>query len=579
MKLWHYSHLQGLSSQVVKWFLITFISLASLLFIYPSAFIYPKDTLPDNNDTRLIAYIIGQVQSNILEHKPLHYGTFFFPDQNTLAYSDLFLTSALMMLPARLFTEHPIVIFNLALTFNFVLTIISSYLLFGYLFKDHWITTLGVILFNFSGFHLSYFPHLQIFSLWPLCLSIYFFVRYLNENRTIFLLLFFLIVTVQIAESIFPSYLIFFACLIIILFGKTNVAGALANNRTQAGTRLREIRVRFWRGPKRNRFASIFIHSLPFIPIWIFLLLPYYQLHTSLPEATRPLRDAAHFSLGLDQIFTFYHSWTVITIFFICATARVLLGNYPLKQKRGIFLLKKNFCDEAKAAAKRWLSGLRFPQKNTDERPEKIWWIVFFFSITMSLGPVLKIFGQTVKIFDLPIPLPYTLFYYLFPGFTGFRTPSRFIILALLSAVVIIGFQLKPIFEKLKLKTKIIFIFLVTSFLFLEADLPLKSYPININMHPVYGQVKNLPADAVILELPIKLWNMPDHEIESVRSLYSLFHNHRRFGGFSGFATNRWIRLVQNINAYGPTPPIVQELQSLGVTHIIQNNILSPLPF
>ncbi|EKD53358.1 MAG: hypothetical protein ACD_61C00058G0001, partial [uncultured bacterium] len=66
-----------------RWLTIIFFSILSLLFIYPSAFIYPKDTLPDNNDTRLIAYIIGQVQKNILEHKPmpagrhgLHYGTF-----------------------------------------------------------------------------------------------------------------------------------------------------------------------------------------------------------------------------------------------------------------------------------------------------------------------------------------------------------------------------------------------------------------------------------------------------------------------------------------------------------------------
>ncbi len=196
----------------------------------------------------------------------------------------------------------------------------------------------------------------------------------------------------------------------------------------------------------------------------------------------------------------------------------------------------------------------------------------------MSLGPVLKIFGHTVKIFGLPIPLPYTAFYYLFPGFTGFRTPSRFIILALLCAVVIIGLQLKLIFEKLKTKTKAIFIALVLSLLFLEADLPLKGYPVNINTHPVYEQVKALPAEAVILELPIRLWNMPDHEIESIRSLYSLEHKHRRFGGFSGFATNSWINLVEKINAHGLNEENTSKLKSLGVTHVIENNRLYPLP-
>ncbi len=548
-----------------RWLAITLTSLLLILFIYPSVFIYPKDTLPDNNDTRLIAYIIGQVQKNLLEHRPLHYGTFFAPDRNTLAYSDLFLTSAVLTLPFRFITNSPIVIFNIALVLGFLLTILSSFLLFEYLFKDFWITSLAVILFNFSGFHFHYLPHLQMFCLWPLLLALYFFLRFLKENRSLFLTLFFCASTIQLAESIFPVYLIFFATLIVISTDLPAVAGVEKSHSTNM------------RSFHSLRSVKMTKHSLPFIPLWIFLLFPYYQLHTSLPEATRPIRDAAHFSLGLDQIFTQFHSWTVIIIFTISTAVRVLLGNYPQKQKRGIFLFKKNFYDEAKTAAKSRLSGLWFLQKNTGERRENIWWIIFCFSLIMSLGPVLKIFGTNLRIFGLPIPLPYALFYYLFPGFTGFRTPSRFIVLALLVAVIIIGYQLKPFFEKLKAKTKFTILLLILSFLFLEADLPLKGYPVNINMHPVYQEVKKLPPEAVILELPIKLWNMPNHEIESVRSLYSLEHDHRRFGGFSGFATNRWIELVEKINANGLNPENTSRLKSLGITHVINDNQITDI--
>lgn len=559
------THLRGLSSQVKKWLLISIGSLLFILFIYPSAFIYPRDTLPDNNDTRLIAYIIGQVQQNILKHQPLHYGTFFSPNQNTLAYSDLFLTSAVLTLPFHLITDSParnafriadaggpIVIFNLALVLGFLLTILASYLLFEYLLTDTWLTFLAVILFNFSGFHLHYLAHLQAFSLWPLLLALYFFLRFQKENRSLFLILYFCLVTVQLAESIFPVYLLFFATLTLLPSSPARIILA-------------------------GQLKKIISFSLPFIPIWIFLLYPYAHLHFSLPEATRPIRDAAHFSLGLDQIFTQFHSWTVIVIFLISGVARVLLGNYPQEQKRGIFLKKKNFCDEAKTAAKSWLSGLWFPKKYTGESRKTNWLLIFLFSIIMSLGPVLKIFGANIRISGFPIPLPYTLFYYLFPGFTGFRTPSRFIILALLATVVLIGFNLKPTFAKLKPKTKFIFLLLILSLLFIEADLPLTGYPVNINMHPVYSEVKKLPPEAVILELPIKLWNMPDHEIESIRSLYSLQHSHRRFGGFSGFATNKWINLVEAINAHGLNPENISDLKALGITHVISNNQLSPL--
>ncbi|KKT82081.1 MAG: hypothetical protein UW80_C0042G0002 [Microgenomates group bacterium GW2011_GWC1_44_9] len=543
-----------------KWLAVIGISLVLILFIYPSAFIYPKDTLPDNNDTRLIAYIIGQAQKNILQGQSLHYGTFFAPDKNTLTYSDLFLTSAIITLPARLFTDHPIIIFNLALVTHFLLTIIASYLLFGYLLKDHWVTTLAVILFNFSGYHLHYLPHLQMFSLWPLLLSIYFFIRFQNENRIVFLNLYFLTVTAQIAESIFPVYLIFFASisLVIARFGTLN-----QSNPEKPGS-------------PRHIFLAMTKYSLPFLPVWIFLLFPYFQLHLSLPEASRPIRDAAHFSLGLDEVFTKYHSWTTILLFLVSylSSHGWSQNHYPIlkrlrkAKKHGLRLLSEFFAarQDGFAAGQR---AIRFSKRIRMNSDHLAWKIIFFFSLIMSLGPVLKIFGQNFRIFGFPIPLPYALFYYLFPGFTGFRTPSRFIVLTLLAAVIIIGFYLKPLFEKLKLKTKFIFILLLLSLLLLEADLPLKGYPVNINTHPVYEQVKALPPEAVILELPIKLWNMPDHEIESIRSLYSLTHHHRRLGGFSGFATKTWIDLVEKINTHGLNPENIEKLKSFGVTHAV----------
>ncbi|HSV94516.1 MAG TPA: hypothetical protein VLH94_00860 [Spirochaetia bacterium] len=486
-----------------RWLAIIISSLLLVLFIYPSAFIYTQDTLPDRNDTRLITYIIGQVQDNLINHQPLFYGRFFAPDQNTLAYSDLFLTSSLVTLPFRLFTDSPIVIFNLAFIINSVLTSCSAFLLFFYLFKNNWIAITTTLLFTLSGFHLHYYPHLQMFSLWPFLLSIYFFLRFQKEKRPLFLTLFFITTTLQIFETIFLAYLIFFTFFIL-----------------------------FLTSPQKP-YKTIIVYLLPFLPIWILFILPYLQLHLSFPEASRPIRDAAHFSLGLEQPFTMYHSLTLI----------------------GIFLLA-------------FLTKVKIKQ----------WWPIFLFSLTMSFGPVVKILGQTVKIFELPIPLPYTIFYYLFPGFTGFRTPSRFIVLTLLSATVIIGFSFIPLINKLKIKTKIFLTFFIFSLLLLEADLPLKGFPVNINMHPVYQQVAALPQNAVILELPIKLWNMPDNEIESIRSLYSLSHRHRRLGGYSGFATNNWINLIEKINTNGLNTDNLKQLHTLGVTHYIKNNQLFPLP-
>lgn len=477
--------------------LITALALILSFLVYPSAFISPKTTLPDDNDTRLIAYIIGQVQDNLLHLRNPYFGRFFAPYENTLAFSDLFLTSAAITLPFRLLTNSPIVIFNLALLIGFILTFITSYYLLRHLTRDTFAALFGAVLFNLSGYHLSYLPHLQIFSLWPVFLSLYFFLRHRY-------FLFFLIVTAQVLESVFPVYLIFFSIAIMSF-------------------------------PRNRKF---FLYSLFFLPLWLAFLFPYLKLHFTFPEAVRPIRDAAHFSLGFEEIFTKYHSLLFISVFVLSLLLKTKqkLATYHLLLATGLIL---------------------------------------------SLGPVLKIFGHNLRIFGLPIPLPYSLFYYLFPGFNGFRTPSRFIVLAAIAAVIIISGKLAPLAKKLLPQTKFFLLALLLLLLSLEGRFPLPAYPVDITPPPIYQEVKKLPASAIILELPIKLWTGPDHEIESVRSLYSLEHGHRRVNGFSGFSPLAWIDLVEQIST-SPTSrldlEVVNRLKSLGVTHVVENDRFFPLP-
>ncbi len=490
--------------------LIILLAFITCFTVYPSAFLHPDTTLPDNNDTRLIAYIIGQVQDNLIHGHPLFYGRFFAPFSNTLAFSDLFLTSAIITLPLRLLTQSPIIIFNLAFIIGSVLTFISLFIFLHYLFKDHLLALTTTLIFFLSGFHLAYLPHLQLFSLWPMLLAIFCFSKYQKENKPLFLDLFFLMVTAQIAESLFPVYLIFFSIVFLSITSHPPLK-------------------------LRGGLGALFIRLLCFLPIWILLLSPYLTLNATFPEAYRPIRDAAHFSLGLEEVFTSYHSLVFVSVFILSFFFR---GRTSIKRSDLLILI---------------------------------------FSLLMSFGPVIKLFGHTVKIFGLPIPMPYALFYYLFPGFKGLRTPSRFIILAALAATIILGHRLLPLYKKLQTRTKYLILMTFTLLLVFEAHLPLPGYAVDITPPAVYAKVKNLPATAIILELPVKLWNAPGHEIESLRSLYSLEHGHRRFGGFSGFAPQAWIDLVNKINANGLDRNNLNQLHSLGITNAVENNSLRPL--
>lgn len=472
-----------------RFIIIFFTGLTLSIIIYPASILRPADSLPDDNDTRLLTYIINQVQNNLLERKPLFFGTFFAPYQNTLTYSDPFLTTALITLPARLFTSNPVVIFNLAYLLNSTLTFTASFFFFTVLLSDNKRALIASLIFFLSGYHLTYLPHLQVFSLWATFTALAFFQLFLNRGQTLYLHLFYLFTFVQLTDSLFPVYLIFFASSIFFL-------------------------------TKPRHFKKILINAAPFLLCALVFSLPFLQMVRSFPEAARPIRDAAHFSLGLEEVFTKYSSWTVI-----------LLLIFSKQIKRSDLL-------------------------------------IFATGLVLSLGPVVKLLGQTVKIFGLPIPLPYSLLYYLLPGFQGLRTPSRFILLALIAAASIIAARLP------KKATPIL---LVLSFLLLEARLPKTGYAVNPTPPAVYEEVKKLPDGAVILELPILLWNQPNHEIESLRSLYSLYHAKRRVGGYSGFAPREWIRLVENLNARGLDDENVANLKNLDVTHVVENNWLKPL--
>lgn len=488
------------------------LSLLLCFIVYPSSFIYSKDTLPDNNDTRLITYIINQVQINLTTSNSLFYGTFFAPEKDTLTYSDLFFTSSLLTLPSRLVTDHPVFIFNLAWIINFTLTIFTSYYFFKDLGANIFSATLAAIVFNLSGIHLHYYPHLQIFSFWLIFSSLITLSKYLKTNKSIYLYLFLSLFSLQLFESIFAAYLLFFISVILY-------------------------------GDKIHKHTyKLHPSSLLFPLTWSAYLWKYYQTHLNFPEAERSIRDAAHNSLSLTSYFT--HHQAAISLILL-----LVLGSVIYHHQKNNWLVKNSLN-------------------------------LFLFSTIMSLGPVLKFGEQTLKPLtslglNWPIPLPYTLFYYLFPGFQSFRTPSRFATLTLLSLCIILAIGLSR--TTIKSKTKIIFIFLALSILSTESRLPLSGYPVNLNLPMVYETLAGLPKDSIILELPVKLWNMPDHQIESIRSLYSLKHGLRRFGGYSGFASHEWIKLVEEINSQGLTIQIKQKLKTREVTHIIQNNTISKI--
>src|SRR6185437_10531857 len=81
---------------------------------------------------------------------------------------------------------------------------------------------------------------------------------------------------------------------------------------------------------------------------------------------------------------------------------------------------------------------------------EKIFLSIVFLGLILSFGPFLHLGRQTIH-HPFPIPLPYLIFYYLLPGFQGFRNSQRWEMLFIIGMAIIISLTLASLLKKISL--------------------------------------------------------------------------------------------------------------------------------
>jgi hypothetical protein len=164
--------------------------------------------------------------------------------------------------------------------------------------------------------------------------------------------------------------------------------------------------------------------------------------------------------------------------------------------------------------------------------------ILMVLFVLLMFGPFLIINGQRTN-----VPLPYALFYYIFPGFNGMRVPVRFVIPAVFMGSVAIALLLdrvshrinaegaKPDWIMHKAARPMIFLFLVAGW---GADRIIKYsdgvYVSSLQPLPaVYNHIE-IATEEPLLELPV--W---PPSVSIIYFYYSLFDNRPRLAGLSSF--------------------------------------------
>ena len=166
-------------------------------------------------------YIIWVIFQNIQKIKTLDFTHYFdtnafYPHKMTLLFSDILLPQSLIALPFSFFTDNPITVINIVVILTFVLNYISSFLFSQQLFKRHIIGFLGALFTFFSPFFHLHEGYFQMQSYWLFFLSLYFLYRHEEEEKTKYLILVAIFLSLQFLASVYLS--IFLIAVIFIFY-------------------------------------------------------------------------------------------------------------------------------------------------------------------------------------------------------------------------------------------------------------------------------------------------------------------------------------------------------------------------
>ena len=188
-----------------------------LAFVFRSLLFNLNINLVDWFDYPYVVWVIFQ---NINHINTLDFVNFFntnafYPHTNTLFFSDLLLPQSILAYPITLFSNNPILVFNILFLSVFLLNYISSYFLWKLIFKKENIAFLGSIVTVLSPFFFIQLSHFQMLNFWPYLFCLYFLLKFKYKSKQIFLYIAGIFLTIQFTAS---AYLAVFLVTTIILY-------------------------------------------------------------------------------------------------------------------------------------------------------------------------------------------------------------------------------------------------------------------------------------------------------------------------------------------------------------------------
>ncbi len=585
---------------------------AVLLFFALSAFVqllplslHPADSLNDAWDCLLNTWILGWDQHQ-LGRAPLHLyeANVFFPNRQTLSYSETLLPLALLSWPVAAVTKNPILAYNFIFFLSCLLNAYAMFLLVRHLTGRTLSGVMAGLIFAFSATLMQQITHLQLVAAWFIPLALLQLHHFFEKGRLKHSALFALFLMLQALTCVY--YGLFFLSLLPLILAVM----LLLNRKKVSLSFLLKLGV-----PLLAAGLILLVFSLPFFSLFRdynfergleygadlqnYLAVPPPNL--LLGKLLEPLGSYEYFlfpgigavllagiyMLAKARRFKDMPRWMKRAGLILCGLpallAAILLLNKGFKLKLGSLPL--TLTNPAKQAyAFMIIAGLflivAFIFHLAKNKPPAetrgasfLYIFMLYGGLAMSWGAGLSLRGSHA----FAHLTPFAWFYDHVPGFKGIRVPSRYAVFVILAVAVLAGWGLDFLWRKLKPRALRValaaLLLLAVNAEYLCLPQRLMSFPVGRDIPPTYLWLAEQKGDFAVIELPMS----GDIIHEAGYMYFSLFHKKKIMNGYSGFIPPTADFVHELFQDY-PSRASLDLLQNLGIKYVIFHaNRLRPL--
>lgn len=543
-----------------NWIGLLVILAITLVFFGP--ILVRASSYSEGGDAMFNAWTLARDQHCILHQSCTHYadGNIYFPNKDSMLYSETQLSAGLLTLPLYVINHNPIFSYNIWTMLSFLFSGIFMYLLAKYLSRNNeLVSILAAMVFEFAPFKMTGFGHLQNQSIFYLPLIVLLFLKFLSQKE---------IRKGYLVGAFLAMVLLFYASWYQMVFALM-VIGPLLLGLLIAKT---------YRPKKIALLALVtFIAALTTLP-----LAKQYVRFSKSTGATFAIPDQTLFSSSLKDYFIPYYDTLEGHVYYhVRPHAKVNGYNNDSSSFHGLSLYLT--CGLIMLA-----TFTRFGKRTLAKKELRLLWVFLAIGIIgfiVSLGPLLKV-GQNFA-YNAPgitqgvvLPLPYILVDKFLPQLSFIRAIGRASIILLFSMCCTLA--LGSIFlEKIEYKKRSIILsilFLVVAFELFpphQYRISQAAYSRNLSVPAVYKFIKNKPEidDIVILRSDK---DYPGAAIPIARAedvLWAGYYNRNIFNGYSGYEPKSYASEYADFVDFHQDD--LAKLRKLGLKYIIVDKQLS----